>query len=435
VNLVSTVSSSNDQRPFPRVFWIALLLELLERLAYYGVYVNLAVYLTGTVGLSDIENGSLLGVFALVRSWVPVLTGVAADRIGFRRSLAISFVLYIAAYAVLFLAPSRAGAWVAVMGMALGGAFLKPVVPGTVRRYAPEDRRTIGFSYFYASVNAGSVVGKVATKIVRELVSLRASMINAIVACIIGLAVTIGAYREPRGAADAAPEMETEPASTEGARDFAAKAPASAISDIVAALTKLDLVLFLFLISGYYLLIEQFYQTFPTYIVRSFGEDVPREYITLINPAAIAVLQVLVARLTKKLPAGYAIAFGVLVASGSMLLMGALPTLVGACFSFFVFAIAEMIFSPRYYEYVSSFAPRGREGLYMGLAIVPAGIGGLAGGVLSGRLVARYLPKDGPKQPLSVWGTYAAIGAGCAIVLAIYATFVKRRPDADATNA
>src|ERR1700690_3577315 len=123
--------------PFPRVFWVALLLELLERLAFYGVYVNLAVYLTGTIGLTDIENGSLLGVFALVRSWVPVGTGALADRIGFRRSLVISFALYIAAYLLLFAAPTRAGAWAAVIGMAIGGAFLKPAIPATVRRYAP----------------------------------------------------------------------------------------------------------------------------------------------------------------------------------------------------------------------------------------------------------------------------------------------------------
>jgi proton-dependent oligopeptide transporter, POT family len=399
--------------PFPRVFWVALLLELLERLAFYGVYVNLAVYLTGTIGLTDVENGSLLGVFALVRSWVPVGTGVLADRIGFRRSLAISFTLYIAAYALLFASPTRAGAWAAVMGMALGGAFLKPVIPGTVRRHAPEERRPMGFSYFYASVNAGSVVGKVLTKIVREMVSLRASMINAVVACALGLVLTLSAFREPRAAeAPGAPP--------------APPPPANPIPHILAALGKRELVSFLILISGYYLLIEQFYQTFPTYIVRSFGEGVPREYITLINPAAIAVFQVLVGRLTRRIPPTFAIALGVLAGAGSMLLMGAVPSLAGACGSFFVFAVAEMILAPRYYEHVSSFAPKGQEGLYMGLAIVPVGIGGLAGGVLSGRLVAHYLPKGGPLQPLAVWGTYAAIGVVCSALLATYAILVAR---------
>jgi len=402
-------------KPFPRVFWVALVLELLERLAFYGVYVNLAVYLTTTVGLSDIENGSLLGVFALVRSWVPVGTGALADRIGFRRSLALAFVLYVLAYALLFVSPTRIGAWAAVMGMAIGGAFLKPVVPGTVRRYGPADRQAMGFSLFYASVNAGSVVGKVLTKVVRELVSLRAAMMNAVVACTIGLLVTLGAFREPEATTpppSESPSVVTKP---------------TAIRDLLVVLAKGELAVFLVLIAGYYLLIEQFYQTFPTYIVRSFGDQAPREYITLINPAAIAVLQVFVARLTQRLSPLWAIAFGVLVGSASMLLMGSVPTLGGACLSFFVFAVAEMIFSPRYYEYVASFAPKGREGMFMGLAIVPAGLGGLAGGVLSGRLVARYLPKDGPRAPLSVWGTYAAIGVVCSVLLAVYAFAIAKR--------
>jgi MFS family permease len=139
-----------------------------------------------------------------------------------------------------------------------------------------------------------------------------------------------------------------------------------------------------------------------------------------------------VARVTKRIAPLFAIALGVLVGAGSMLLMGSIPTLAGACLSFFVFAVAEMILSPRYYEYVSSFAPKGREGMFMGLSIVPVGLGGLAGGVLSGRLVARFLPKEGPRDPLVVWGTYAAIGVVCAAMLGTYAAVIRRRRAATA---
>lgn len=409
---------------FPGVFWIALLLEFLERLAYYGVYVNLAVYLTKTVGLTDVENGSLLGIFALVRSWVPVGTGALADKIGFKRSLAISFGLYALSYTALFLFPSRPGAWGAVMGMAIAGAFLKPVIPATVRRYSPEEKRSLGFSYFYASVNTGSVVGKVATKIVREALSLRASMINAVVACVIGLGVCLAFFREPK-----APLVPVAPAAPE--KKEPKQGASNVLEDLWGAVTNVRLMAFVVLISGYYLLIEQFYQTFPTYIVRSFGEEAPREYITLINPAAIALLQVLVGRLTAKIPGPYAIALGVLVGAGSMLLMGSVPTLVGACGAFFVFAVAEMIMSPRYYEYIASFAPKGREGMYMGFAIVPVGIGGLVGGVLSGALISRYLPEKGERHPLYVWGTYAAIGVVCAAFLGIYGFWALRRKAAE----
>lgn len=403
-------------KPFPRIFWIALLLELLERMAFYGVYINLSVYLGKTVGLTDIETGQLLGVFALVRSWVPLGAGILADRIGFRASLSVSFILYAISYGLLFLLPMRWGAWLAVMGIAVAGAFLKPVIPATVRLYSPEERRTVGFSYFYASVNAGSVVGKTLTKIVREMVSLRASMLNAIVACLIALGITLTLFKEPKSTE--APDK---------AKQESAPKANNPLKDVFAAAKNFPLSMFILLISGYYLLIEQFYQTFPTYIVRTFGETVPREYITLINPASIAILQVFVGRLTAKLAAPMAISLGVFVGAISMLLMGAFPSLIGACGSFFVFALAEMILSPRYYEYISSFAPKGREGMYMGIAIIPAGVGGLIGGILSGNLIAKFLPEHGPKNPLAVWGTYSMIGVVCAFLIFTYGRWIARR--------
>ncbi|MBK8219221.1 MAG: MFS transporter [Myxococcales bacterium] len=413
--------------PFPRVFWVAIVLEVIERMAFYGVYINLSVYLGTTVGLSDKEIGSLLGVFALTRSWVPVLTGALSDKLGFRRSLVLSFGLYALAYLSLYGVAGLAGhslaracAWTTVLAIAVAGAFLKPVIPGTVRRYSPADRRTQGFSIFYASVNAGSVVGKVLAKIVRVLLTLRASIVNSVAASLLGLGVALAAYFEPSSVAsepspDAAADTEEAPAENVGF-----------FRSLLAVVTEPRLVGFLVIVSGYYLLIEQFYQTFPVYITRMFGEKAPREEISLINPFAIALFQVLVAKLTKKLPPVPAMAFGIFVGAISMALMGSIPTLLGACGSFFVFACAEMIYSPRYYEYVSSFAPKGREGLYMGVALVPFGVGGLVGGVLSGRLIAAYLPKSGGVlRPGVVWGTYAVIGVVCALLLAGFAALFK----------
>ncbi len=386
-------------------------------MAFYGTYINLSVYLTQNVGLADREIGVLLGAFAAMRAWIPVATGALSDRMGFRRSLITSFVLYMFAYSSLVGLPYRVGAWFSVFAMAFAGAFLKPVIPATVRRYSPPSKQSTGFALFYASVNAGSVIGKVLAKQVRTLVSLRASLGNSVVASAFALVLAWFAFFEP------APKEEV----AEPGAIVAKAAPQSTLQELGNALKNRRLVGFLLLVSGYYLLIEQFYQTFPTYIVRQFGEDAPREYITLINPLAIATLQVFVARLTKNLPPLPAMATGVFIGSISMALMGATPSsLWGAAGSFFVFAIAEMVYSPRYYEYVSSFAPRGREGMYMGLALVPFGLGGLAGGVLSGRLIAAFLPKDGPRQPLMVWGSYAIIGVLCSLALFAFALRTQR---------
>ncbi len=40
---------------FPPAFWTANFVELLERAAYYGMFVALTLYLTNVVGFSDIN--------------------------------------------------------------------------------------------------------------------------------------------------------------------------------------------------------------------------------------------------------------------------------------------------------------------------------------------------------------------------------------------
>lgn len=406
--------------PFPRIFVVANSIELLERLAYYGMAVNLSLYLSKTVGFTDTQQGVVMGVFAAARAFLPLAAGAFADTFSFRRSLMLSFTLYAIAYGALWAWPSQTLTPMWLIGIAGAGAFLKPVITGTVKRYSPPGRQTEGFAIFYQTVNAGSVVGKVIAKNVREILSLRSTIITSVVVSVAALVMTIALFFEPKG-------------EQEGAAQQAAGAPRpgpleTIVSTLVAyaqALRKPQLVGFLVLVSGYYLLIEQFYQTFPIYMSRVLP-TAPREYLTLINPLAIAILQVFVARATKKLDPLAAMATGIGIGAVSMLTMGMFPTVAGAACSFFIFALAEMVFSPRYYDYVSSFAPKGQEGMYMGLALAPFGVGGLVGGVLSGQLLERFLPENGAHQPLMVWGIYAAIGIGCAALLATFRAVVTR---------
>ncbi len=125
---------------------------------------------------------------------------------------------------------------------------------------------------------------------------------------------------------------------------------------------------------------------------------------------------------------------GLFIASTSMLVMGNLPGLAGACLSGAIFAVAEMTCSPRFYGYVASFAPPGRAGMYMGLAFVPPAIGGFIGGQVSGKMVARYLPKEGPRDPQTAWTIYAALGVGCALALLLYRVLTRVSPDEDKTR-
>ena len=387
---------------FPPTFYYANAIELFERLAHYGMYIGLSLYLYKVIGYDDVEGGSLLGSFRVVGSLAPIVCGAIADRITFKRSLVVAFCLYAVGYLALFALPVKGLAPLALYCMAIGGGFLKPVITGTVVRTSPEGRQTAGFAIFYRMVNAGSVVGKCLAYLMRVLVSLRYVMINSVVASLVALALAIFGYREPeRGAAKPTSLGET-------------------LRGYGTAFKNLRFAAFLVIFAGFYFMAEQFYMTFPKYVTRHIDAKAPMEIITLINPLCIALLQGRITGLTRRLsPLGSMIA-GVLLASLSMLVMGALPTLVGACLSGAIFALAEMTFSPRYYDYIASFAPEGKAGMYMGLAFVPFALGAYLGGKVSGPMIRDYLPEVGARSPFTVWGSYAALGLVCAALMGVY---------------
>lgn len=392
------------KEPFPRTFYYANGIELFERLAHYGMYIGLSLYLSNVIKMTDIEVGAALGNFRFVGSLAPIPCGAIADRITFKRSLVLAFVLYATGYTTLYLALGKGAAVGSLLLIAFAGGFLKPVITGTVVRTSPKGRQTEGFGIFYRMVNTGSVVGKTLAYVVRRYVAIRFVMITSVVASLVALALSVFGYEEPRDADDAPKK----PPLSELLRGY------------WTALRDLRFTAFLVIFAGFYFMAEQFYMTFPKYVTRHIDEKAPLEIITLINPAMIAIFQGVVTRTMSRFRPVTTMALGVLIGSVSMLVMGSVPGLAGACLSGAIFAIAEMTFSPRFYDHLATFAPKGKAGMYMGLAFVPAAIGAWTGGQVSGVLISRFLPKDGPRSPLSIWGLYAALGLACALAMLVY---------------
>ncbi len=418
---VSTASAAGARapEPFPPTFYYANVIELFERLAHYGMYVGLSLYLTDVVGYGDVEAGFWQGNFRVAGSLMPVVCGAIADGITFKRSLIVAFCLYATGYLMLFAFPSRLLAPPALLCLAVGGGFMKPVIMGTVVRTAPEGRQTEGFAVYYRMVNVGSAFGKPLAYLMRTLVALRFVMLNSVAASLAALALAVFGYREPTGGA---PQPE---AVTGGYRDPPRAASVrNRLGDTLRsygeALRNLRFVTFLVIFAGFYFMAEQFYMTFPKYVTRHIDPKAKFEFITLINPALISLFQGAVTRLGKKLTPIASMTVGMLIAALSMLVMGTLPGLAGACVSGAIFAFAEMSFTPRYLDYIASFAPEGKAGMYMGLAFVPMALGSWVGGPLSGFMISRYLPAEGPRDPFTVWASYAAIGLGCVVLMVVY---------------
>ncbi len=388
--------------PFPRTFYYANAIELFERLAHYGLYIGLSLYLTNIVKMTDIEVGFTLGNWRLVASLAPIPCGAIADRITFKRSLVIAFVGYSLAYAGILLFPIRSVVVPSLFLAAVAGGFMKPVIMGTVVRTSPPGRQVEGFGVFYRMINAGSVVGKTLAYAVRRLVALRFVSATSVVASLVSLAIAVLLYEEPK--------------------DGAAKGPAlrETLKGYATALRNLRFASFLVIFSGFYFMAEQFYMTFPKYVTRHIDEKAPLEIITLVNPLLIATFQTRVANALKGIDSVKTMAFGVCLGAVSMVVMGAVPTIVGAVLSGAIFAFAEMSFSHRFMDKMASFAPKGKAGMYMGLTFVPYAIGAWVGGQVSGVLIAKYLPATGERSPLTIWSIYAGLGLTCALAMIVY---------------
>src|SRR5512141_713753 len=87
---------------FPRTFWVANVMELFERAAYYGLNALLARYLTdkvgGGLGFREDDVGLLQGMVYAATYLIPILGGALADRYGYRRMLLVAFSFLSAGY-------------------------------------------------------------------------------------------------------------------------------------------------------------------------------------------------------------------------------------------------------------------------------------------------------------------------------------------------
>ncbi|MEK7704246.1 MAG: MFS transporter [Myxococcota bacterium] len=214
-------------------------------------------------------------------------------------------------------------------------------------------------------------------------------------------------------------------------------------------------VLYLLLLSGFWTEFNQLFITMPEYIrdytdthdlLRSLatacgvlglggwqagiqgwidtGRQVNPEWLVNIDAGAIVVLQVIISSAFAKWKPFTTMIVGTII-TGIGLAVGAYGThgwIVAA--SIFIFAIGEMMASPKAQEYVSRIAPPAKTAMYMGYFFVAVALGNLFGGILSGQMYGHF-GRD-VKDPQTMWLIFGAIGIGTAGLLWIYDRLVVR---------
>jgi POT family proton-dependent oligopeptide transporter len=411
---------------FPRVFWIANIVEILERFAYYGVYFGFGIYMA-SLGFTRAQLGVVQSIFLLLSYGVPVLSGSFADRYGFKRVLIISYLAYLPSVLLLIMTRTFSGIALTMLSIGLAAGIFKPLIAGTVRAVTDGTNKSLGFGIFYQMVNVGASLGPIVMGHLRAI-SWNYAFIAGAAGIGLMLLITVFFYKEPE-------------------REIEGTTLAQKFKDIVTALSDLKFTVFLVLLGLFFWLpFWCFFNLCPLYVDANL--DTVRLYHNMkgvlgaalaevfSSPGAggsrrvlgetisqtgyiIMIFQFLVSRAferRKPMPTFFlglvilTIGFGAIGYAGI-----SAPALV--FFGIFLFAIGEMVSSPRIQEYITWIAPREKAGLYMGMNFLAVMLGGSLSGVTYTTLYGHFSNQGHPEY---VWFTLALHTLAGVIILAIF---------------
>ena len=394
---------------------MANITELFERLAYYGASAVLAIYLSEQLHFSKELTGWMIGIFGFVVWFLPVLGGTLADRFGFRRALVFAYLVMSVGY---FLLGSLSAPWMQaargalgdkwlvlaiLMVPALGPAVVKPCVAGTTARASAENVRSIGYSIYYTIVNIGATLGPIVAWLVREQLGLGMENVFRVSALSVFsmFVVTLVFFREPRQTGEQPVASVTD-----------------ALKNMVVVLGNVRFVLFLIIISTFYVVFWQEFISAPLFIRGYVDPNAPVDLLLSVDALTVICFQILISYLTRRIRAFSAMTLGLFISSFGWLILAVYPSTVGLVVALVVVALGEITKVSRYYEYVARLAPSGQEGLYMGYAFLPIAIGYFIAGPLGGYLLHYF--GDVRHQPQQMWWVVTGVGVAGAVSLVIY---------------
>ncbi len=405
-------------RQFRRPFWFANIMELIERLAYYGVRVVIPIYIASSedpngLHFTNSQKGTILTVWALVQCLLPMFTGGFADRYGRKPTIAISIGIKMAGYLLMASQHTFWGFFLACQVLAAGTAIFKPGVQGTLVRGTTKENSSVGWGFFYQVVNIGGWLGPPLAGYLHRLAWKWVFISCAVIVSLNFLMLLL--YKDEN----------TSPAGANVEVDK--RTPLEVLVFSVTTMFRPRLISFILIMSGFWVMFMQLYDALPNFIeewtdsgslvarlglhegllaqMTPRGLQVPQEWMINLDSTAIVFLMIPVAAITGRIKRLRSIFIGMLIACAGLLMCG-LTTSGGLClFGIFVFAIGEMTAAPKMNEYLGVIAPKGQEALYMGYANVPFAVGWTAGAYVAGNvyesladkanLATRYLKEHG----------------------------------------
>jgi MFS family permease len=431
-------------RQLPRTLYSAVIMELFERLAYYGMVLVLGIYVVDRLGIPADRYGWVYGMFTGALYLLPLVAGALADRFGYKPALAIAFATLTAGYLVLGAATSFGWLCVALGLIAVGGSIIKPTISGTITRTTTEgSTRPVGFGLYYMMVNAGGLIGPVIAAQVRNRTEFRYVFWVSAAACALMLAQALLAFREPVSRQERA----------------AGKSLGRVFTEIFMVLGNWRFVLLLVIFSGFWGMINVLFGFMPLYvetftdlrsaeaaidrivpITRWAGQWLNPEVFISLDALLIVLFQAVISYLTRRWRTISAMLVGTAVATVSWILPSMSAAAVVVAAGIVVCSMGEMTCSARFFQYCGTIAPPDQVAVYLGYSFFAIFLGNVYSGPWAGFLYQRFIqgPLDagGTPTPLPFFAGVMMMGALSVVGLALYrhliAPAVEHRTESEA---
>jgi dipeptide/tripeptide permease len=466
-------------RDLPRAYWMVNIMEMFERLAYYGIRVVIPIYIAQAdeingLHFSQVDKGIIFMWWAIVQSLVPMFTGGFADRYGYKKTIAFSVAIKVIGY--LLMATQREF-WPFLAGcliLALGTATFKPGVQGTMCQSLSTKNSSVGWGMFYMLVNVGGFLGPPLAHFLYgwswPAVFYGCAVIVSLNFLMLFTYKEVGAGGEQRGG------------------------PWEIMKLTGRNILKARLALFILIMSGFWLMFNQLFDMLPNFIVdwvdsssmvaalhipnfmldlnSDRAPQLSQEWMINFNSGLIIVTVVLVSWWVNRMRRVTSITLGIVVGSLGLVFAGFTTSGYLCMVGILIFSVGEMLSSPKMQDYLGVIAPEGQKGLYMGYANIPNAIGWGYGSLLGGtvydkmgdkaNLAVNYLadkyqlldidrtvafkklqevsgldPSAATQllwsayHPYKLWYQFAAVGIASAIAMVFYARWVKKYESPD----
>jgi MFS family permease len=450
------------------------IIEMLERLAYYGVRVVIPIYIAqadeiGGLHFTQSEKGIIFFWWAIFQSITPMISGGFTDRYGYKKTIAVSVFVKAAGYIMM---ATMTSFWPFLIGcctLALGTAIFKPGVQGTMAAVLTKKNSSVGWGTFYMLVNIGGFLGP---PLAHFLYGISWPAVFFGCAGIVSLnLLMLLTYKDP----------ETGDVKKDNA--FAV------FGQTILNIFQPRLLVFILIMSGFWLMFMQLFDMLPNFIVdwvnsstlvhdlnlpewmlqinSTRGAQLSQEWMINFNSGFIIVAVVFISYLVARIRRVMSIVMGITVSSVGLILAGFTTSGYICMMGILVFSVGEMLASPKMNDYLGVIAPEGKKALYMGYANIPQGIGWAVGSLFAGHIydtmgdkanlaidyLSTHLGITGVERPdamnrlvevtglshqeattllwniydpYKLWYQFAAIGIVSAIAMLFYARWVKK---------